>query len=220
MRIDLVHVSRKFSRNHTSFYAVKNVNLSLQPKQFTVITGKSGSGKSTLLSLVAGISKPDEGKILFDDQDISLFNDSEMSSYRFHAIGYIPQENTLLSSFTVRENLILPCSLNHQNISDEKVNELLEVTGIRKLSDAYPEQLSGGEARRAVIARALIGSPGFLIADEPTSSLDPETADDICRLLKRTAENGVSVLMVTHRPENTSYADRTYRMDHGQMTEI
>lgn len=220
MKAEIIHVSRKFIRNGESFYAVNDVSFIIHDHEFIAITGKSGSGKSTLLSMIAGIAEPDEGKIVFNGRDITRFNDQEISAYRFHEIGYIPQENTLLSSFTIRENILLPGSLNHSDISEESVNELLQKTGLQDLSEAYPEQLSGGEARRAVIARALINSPSLLIADEPTSSLDPDTADEICRLLKEASENGCSVLMVTHRPENTIYADTVYNMDHGVLISV
>lgn len=219
METDIVHVSRKFMRNQTAFYAVKDVSFSIHDHEFVVITGKSGSGKSTLLSFIAGISRPDEGSILYCGKDISHFNDQEMSSYRFYDIGYIPQEDTLLSSFTIRENILLPAQLNHYDRADkDKADILMKETGIYALADAYPDQLSGGEARRAVIARALMSNPGLLVADEPTSSLDPDTADDICRLLKKTSEKGCSVLMVTHRLENTVYADTVYSMEHGMLT--
>ena len=202
------------------FYAVRNVDLVLEPGSLTEITGRSGSGKSTLLNMLAGLLEPTEGRVLLDDTDLYALPDRERSRLRNAAFGVIPQGQTGLVSLTVRENVLLPGRMYETPAGAEtRATELLEQVGIGHLADVYPGELSGGEMRRMSIARALMMRPGVLLADEPTGDLDDENTKTILSLLRDCADEGLAVLLVTHEKEAAAYADRHYRMDGGSLRE-
>ncbi|MBR1444094.1 MAG: ABC transporter ATP-binding protein [Firmicutes bacterium] len=201
------------------FYAVQKTDIEIKEGNITVITGRSGSGKSTLLNMLAGLLEPTEGKVYFDDRDIYSMSDKELSILRNENVGVIPQGQTGLSSLTVMENVVLPYYMYKKGENIEKrAEELLETVGMAELSNAYPTELSGGENRRAAIARALIQDPGIILADEPTGDLDDENTRIVLELLRKTADSGKAVLLVTHENEAVNYADIVYKMDGGVLT--
>ena len=213
-------VSRRFLRGSGSancFYAVEKLDFRLPAASLTEITGRSGSGKSTLLNMLAGLLEPSEGKVWLDEIDLYALPDGPRSELRNRSIGVIPQGQSGLHSLTVLENVKLPYRLYGEDIADEAVMALLDKVGIASLRDAYPSELSGGELRRLVIARALIRKPPILLADEPTGDLDDENTAAVLQLLREAADDGTAVLLVTHEREAASYADRIYRMDKGVL---
>ncbi len=216
-------VSRRFLRQSGQsnfFYALKPTDLTLPPASLTEITGRSGSGKSTLLNILAGLLTPTEGRVLLDDTDLYALEDGPRSRLRNRAVGVIPQGQTGLHSLTVLENVLLPCLLYGERdaATEERGRALLEQVGIAHLAEARPGELSGGELRRLSIARALIREPGVLLADEPTGDLDDENTKTVLQLLRRAADGGMAVLLVTHEKEAAAYADRLYRMNDGVLT--
>ena len=214
-------ISKQFfrqSKTKNVFMAVQKTDLILQAGQLTEITGRSGSGKSTLLNMLAGLLSPTTGKVFLDDTDIYGLEDGERSRLRGREIGVIPQGQTGLHSLTVLENVMLACLLYGEYGSEDLAIDLLERVGIANLRDVYPNELSGGEMRRLSIARALIRSPGILLADEPTGDLDDENTHAVLRLLRRAADEGAAVLLVTHEREAETYADKIYKMDGGSLT--
>ena len=223
MMLEAQNVSRAYfrkGRGTNFFYAVKDASLALEAGSLTEITGRSGSGKSTLLNMLAGLLEPTEGKILLDDTDLYALEDKERSKLRNARIGVIPQGQTGLHSLTVLENVLLPGLMYEKTpIPEERAVELLETVGIAPLRDAYPNELSGGEMRRLAIARALVMRPGALLADEPTGDLDDENTRAVLSLLRRSADDGTAVLLVTHEKEAAEYADRLYHMDGGVLTQ-
>jgi putative ABC transport system ATP-binding protein len=219
MFLEVKGLTKEYKRNDSVFAAVAGVNLSVSPADFISITGRSGSGKSTLLNMIAGLLTPTSGSIEIDGQDISALSDKEASLVRNSKIGYIPQGQSVLANFTVLDNVRLPFYLfKRQGDATEKALSLLAQVGIPHLSLSYPRQLSGGELRRISIARALINSPSLLLADEPTSDLDPETSAEIMALFRRISQNGTAVLLVTHQLETTSYGNSVYTMADGILT--
>ena len=178
--------------------------------------GRSGSGKTTLINMLAGVLTPTEGSVMLDGQDIYKLSDTDRSITRCRHIGYIPQGQTGLQSLTVLENVLAPSVMYPSNSDQTKyAHELLNAMRIDDLSDIYSNELSGGELRRMSIARALINSPEIIIADEPTADLDNDTTSLVLGLFRQLADNGASVLIVTHESDVLSYADRVCKMDKG-----
>ena len=196
--------------------AVKPCTIEIREGEMLVIKGRSGSGKSTLLNMLSGILTPSEGSVFYDDKDIYSMTDKELSDFRSEHIGMIPQGKSAISSLTVYENVVLPFTLFGLDIESE-VTELMDRLGIADLRDARPEELSGGELRRMAIARSLVRSPEVIFADEPTGDLDDENTRIVLETLRDYANGGKSVLMVTHDSEASMYADRTFRMDGGEL---
>jgi len=224
MELKAIGVSRRYFRQGKGknfFYAVEKTDLTLASGILTEITGRSGSGKSTLLNMLAGLLEPTEGQVLLDDADLYAMDDGSLSKRRNAAIGVIPQGQTGLHSLTVLENVKLPSMMYEKEpCSDAWAEELLSRVGIAHLRDVYPNELSGGEMRRLAIARALVMKPGILLADEPTGDLDDENTREVLSLLRRCADDGAAVLLVTHETEAAAYADTIYKMSDGILSEV
>jgi putative ABC transport system ATP-binding protein len=217
--LELQKLTKEYRRGEQAFNAVDCASLFVEPGDFISIIGRSGSGKSTLLNMSAGLIKPTQGTVLFDGKDIYQFGDREISLFRNEKIGYVPQGQSLLSNFTVLENVCIPWFLfKREGEPAERALSLLEKTGISHLAASYPKELSGGEMRRVAIARSLINNPPLLIADEPTSDLDAETTAEIMKLLSTISREGTAVLIVTHELDTLSYGNKTYAMKSGNLT--
>jgi putative ABC transport system ATP-binding protein len=216
--LEINGLSKEYKRGGRSFNAVNGVSLSVDAGDFISIIGRSGSGKSTLLNICAGLLEPSDGAVLFEGQDIYDLTDKEISFFRNAKIGYVPQGMSLLSNFTVFDNVCIPWFLfKREGDVEGKAFLLLEKVGISHLAASYPKELSGGEMRRVSIARSLINDPQILIADEPTSDLDTETTAEIMRLFKRIAQEGTAVLIVTHELDTLDYGNKTYSMSEGNL---
>ena len=224
MELKAEGVSHRFFRetkNSNFFYAVKKTDFELKAGTLTEITGRSGSGKTTFPNILSGLLKPTEGKVLLDGRDIYSLDDTRCSILRNRSFGVIPQGQTAVSSLSVLENVLLPWRLYEKSAApEERAEELLQRVGISELRDARPKELSGGELRRLSIARALIIDPDIIFADEPTGDLDDENTIEVLKLLKRSAEEGKAVLLVTHENEAEKYADRIYRMNNGELNKV
>jgi putative ABC transport system ATP-binding protein len=217
--LQLHELTKEYRRGERAFNAVNGVNLSIESGDFISIIGRSGSGKSTLLNMSAGLLKPTGGTVFFEGQDIFSLADKSISLLRNERIGFVPQGQSLLSNFTVLENICIPWFLfKREGEPEERALVLLEKTGIDHLASSYPKELSGGEMRRVAIARALINNPALLIADEPTSDLDAETTAEIMKLFSGIARDGTAVLIVTHELDTLSYGNKTYSMNSGNLS--
>ena len=217
------NVTRQYFRQGKGtnvFTALQETSLSISGGKLIEIMGRSGSGKSTLLNVCAGLLEPTAGKVFLDDTDLYLLEDKERSRLRNQAIGVIPQGQTGLRSLTVLENVLLPCEMYGITGQEEYAMELLERVGIADLAGTYPSELSGGEMRRLSIARALIRNPGVLLADEPTGDLDDENTHVVLGMLRRFADEGTAVLLVTHESDAEEYADEVYRMEKGILKPV
>jgi putative ABC transport system ATP-binding protein len=216
VHLEVKELSKEYKRDNRPFLAVENVNLEVFDGDFIGIIGRSGSGKSTLLNLIAGLLLPTSGEILIDGDNAVSSSDEKASLVRNTLIGYIPQGQSLLANLTVFDNVRLPFYLSkREGNPDDTARELLHDLGIESLADCYPSSLSGGEMRRAAIARALINKPSILLADEPTSDLDEDNTDEIVSLFRRITKEGTAVIMVTHDLHTVKAADRSYSMDKG-----
>lgn len=221
MKLEAKGVKKDFARGGNSgsvLEAVKPLDFSLESGELVEITGRSGSGKSTLLSMMAGMLVPTGGSICIDDTDIYSMKEEERSRLRNDRIGLIPQGHTALQSLTVLENVMLPFVLYHKETPPEdRAKELLQKVGLLDMKDERPNALSGGELRRMAVARALLMKPEVLLADEPTAGLDDENVELVMELLRSAADEGASVLLVTHENEARKYADRVFNMDGGRL---
>jgi putative ABC transport system ATP-binding protein len=208
------------------FWAVSGANMRIDAGDFISIVGESGSGKSTLLSLMAGLLLPDTGEIRWKGRPYSDMSDDALSLLRNTGIGYIPQGEGILHNFSVLENVKLPCFLHRRGRGGEEAGDaeararfLLERTGIARLGNELPRNLSGGERRRVTIVRGLVMAPDLLIADEPTSDLDARTTMEVMELFRQISQNGTAVVMVTHEPDAASFGNRAFIMESGVLTE-
>ena len=212
-------LSKSFARGRNSFFAVKDVDFSISASDFVFIVGRSGSGKTTFLNLISGILDPTQGQVFFEDQDISSMNDTDKSFYRNESIGFVPQSLAYLPNLSVFDNVRVPFFLfNRDGDSEGRALSLLELMDIAHLKDEMPQNLSGGELKRMLIARALMNSPKLLIADEPTANLDKETSETVMNLIKSVNKLGTAVLIVTYDSEILDENSTIYRMNDGELT--
>lgn len=199
-KIELVNACKIFRSGKKTIHALDSVSLTIDQGAVFGIIGLSGAGKSTLIRCLASLQFLTSGKILFNDKDISTFNQSELRAFRLQ-IGMIFQHFNLLSSRTVAENIAYPLEIAHvcKKEIQTRVDELLELVGLIHRKDAYPSQLSGGEKQRVGIARALANHPQVLLCDEATSALDPKTTKEILTLLQTINQKlGVTIVLITH----------------------
>ena len=221
MLLQTRQLSRTFTRKGSDFFAVRNVDFSIDTFDFVFIVGRSGSGKTTLLNLISGILEPTSGSVFFGDKDITLMNDIEKSYYRNESIGFVPQSLGALPNLSVLDNVRVPFFLFRRDGDTEgRALSLLEVMKIAHLKNEMPKNLSGGELKRMLIARALMNDPKLLIADEPTANLDAETAVGVMQAIKDINKLGTAVLIVTHDSNILDPLCTTYRMDLGTLSKI
>jgi len=204
----------------TSITPVNNLTLEVNRGEFIVITGRSGTGKTTLLNLASGLVKPTSGSVSINDNDMANLPDKGISSLRSGTIGFIFQFPSLLPSLTVMENVSLP-SIFLDNKSKLDVNEraltLLDKLKLLGKHMVYPRQLSAGEQKRAVIARALMNEPQLVLADEPTSDLDNDTENEVMDILLDINTEGVTFVIVTHSLPLVHFATRAFEMQNGTL---
>lgn len=212
---------KEYRRRGSFFRAVDDVDFSIGPSEFVMIEGESGSGKTTFLNILTGLTDPTSGDVLIEGRSIKDIDDKEISKIRNRKIKYIPQGESLLASLTVRENILFPFTVGGlERPSEERLLEVSEKLGITDLLDEYPSELSGGEMRRATIARAVINKPSLIIADEPTGSLDSSNTSKVMEIFRHIASEGTSVIVVTHQKETLGYASRVLSMIRGKLSAV
>lgn len=223
MIIEATGLTKEFARARGGkrlFTAVHPLDIGLEERQLTLVSGHSGSGKSTLANMLAGILTPTAGHVRLDGTDLYSLRDEELSRLRNERIGLIPQGHTALRALTVLDNVLLPSILYAKAEAPvDRARELLSAVGLDDLADAAPTELSGGELRRMAIARALLMDPAIVIADEPTAGLDSTNATAVLTLLLDAADRGAAVLVVSHEDEAQRFADRSYVMEDGHLRE-
>lgn len=223
MIIEATGLTKEFARARGGkrlFTAVHPLDIGLEERQLTLVSGHSGSGKSTLANMLAGILTPTAGHVRLDGTDLYSLRDEERSRLRNERIGLVPQGHTALRALTVLDNVLLPSILYAKaEAPADRARELLAAVGLGDLADAAPTELSGGELRRMAIARALLMDPAIVIADEPTAGLDSANATAVLTLLRDAADRGAAVLVVSHEAEARSFADRCYTMEDGHLSE-
>jgi putative ABC transport system ATP-binding protein len=199
---------------------LQGVQLDMRAGEILMLLGPSGSGKSTLLNLIAGIDAADSGNIDINGTRVTDLNEHQRTLFRRQHIGTIYQFFNLIPTLTVLENILLPLQLNGRMRESERALAQMQLLGIEHRKNMFPEQLSGGEQQRVAICRALTHRPCLLLADEPTGSLDLESAGTVMQLfLEQVREFGQSLVLVTHNPEITRMANRTLRLEQGRLVE-
>ena len=214
----LEHIHKDYRMGET-VTPLKDICLSVSEGDFIAVEGPSGIGKSTLLYVMGTLLKADEGTYTFEGQDISAFSDAQKSEFRAKKIGFLFQDSTMIQALTLRENLIFTQGVGGKK-NLKQVDELLYQFGLEDRADFFPHQLSGGQRRRAMAARALIHNPRLILADEPTNDLDEHWSGEIIRILKEQTGKGTAVVMVTHNSRWASAATRRLRLEDGILTDI
>jgi len=199
--------------------ALDSVNFSVDSGQFVSIMGPSGCGKSTLLHILGLIDTPSEGQYRFLGEDVSRYAENRRAEIRKRNIGFVFQSFNLIEELTVYENIELPLVYAKTPASERKtrVDAVLDRMDIGHRRDHLPAQLSGGQQQRVAVARAVVHQPNLLLADEPTGNLDSGHGAEVMKILVKLHEEGTSILMVTHSPDNAAYAERTVRMLDGRI---
>ncbi len=201
--------------------AVRGIDLDVSAGRYLAVIGRSGSGKSTLMAMIGGLSHPSAGSLLVADTDVWSLDDNAMARFRNKHIGYIFQFASLLPALRTIDNVVLPALLGRYGTtadSYKRAARLLTDLGLGSHFDAYPSEMSAGEQRRTVIARALINDPVLLLADEPTSDLDVETEGDIMALLRNiNRERGTTLILVTHNLALASEAEQVVHIADGAI---
>ncbi len=221
--IHLNNVSKYYHMGDTLVKAVDGINIDVKRGDFVAIMGPSGSGKSTTMNLVGSLDTPTKGHIFLDGEDISLLAESDLAQLRGKNIGFIFQQFNLIPTLTVKENVMLPMTLQGHDIleREERVLELLKKVELLDREDHYPNQISGGQQQRVAIARALANDPEVILADEPTGNLDTHTGEKVMDVLMNLNKEGKTIVMVTHSPELAKeYADIVYWLKDGKIEKI
>jgi putative ABC transport system ATP-binding protein len=217
--IDLKQVSKSYSSDGLTVAALKGVDLQIEEGEMVAIMGPSGSGKSTMLTILGAMNPPTSGMVLVDDIDVYSLSSERRADFRHEYLGFVFQQQQLVPYLTALENVMLPLAISHRahREQEETAEAALERVGLGDKLHRLPGQLSGGEQERAAIARAIVNQPPIILADEPTGSLDTQTGTEVMELLTTLNREGLTVLVVTHNPENTRYARRTVRLKDGRI---
>lgn len=211
-------LTKRFRQGNAVIEAVRNLSLTVQRGAFLAVMGASGSGKSTLLHLIAGMTRPDEGHVLVDGEDLSAMSDRQLSLFRRRRIGLVFQAFNLIASLTAEQNMLLPLLCDGREPAPGKLDALLKRLGLGDRRRHRPDALSGGEQQRVAIGRALVADPSIILADEPTGSLDSVSGQALCRLLRELRdEQGRTIVVVTHEPAVAAWAERIVVLKDGAL---
>jgi ABC-type lipoprotein export system ATPase subunit len=215
------NVGKTYPTERGDVDAVKDIDLEVPRGQFAAIVGRSGSGKSSLMAMIGGLSRPTRGAVRVEDTDIWALPDDRLAQFRNREIGFVFQFASLLPTLRIIDNVALPALLGRRRETKAAYRtaaELLGQLGLSEYVDAYPSEISSGEQRRAVIARALINAPSLLLADEPTSDLDEPTEIEIMDQLRElNRDRGMTLIMVTHNLRLAEQSDRVLHIANGSL---
>jgi putative ABC transport system ATP-binding protein len=219
--IEIKKLNKAYESGEECVMALLDVNLNVERGEFISVMGPSGSGKSTLLTILGGLNHPTKGDVVVDEIPIYKLPLEKLADFRREYLGFIFQSFQLIPYLTVIENVMLPLTITERSNREQvKMAEaILERIGLRGKESRLPDQLSGGEQERVAIARALVNSPPILMADEPTGNLDSKTGKEIMDLFKTLNEEGQTIVMVTHNPENMAFSTRTISLKDGRVEE-
>ena len=219
MDIVTVHNLKKyFGKGENQVRALDGIDLAIEKGKFTAIIGASGSGKTTLLNMIGGMDIPDEGEVTVDGVSLRGLKEKELAVFRRSKVGFIYQNFNLISTLTVRENILFPLSLSGSSPDEAFFSEIVQLLRLQDRLNAFPNELSGGGQQRVAIARALITKPSIILADEPTGNLDSKTGQNVLGLLKLSVETyRQTLIMITHNLEIAQMADRVVRIEDGRI---
>ncbi len=219
MILELKNLYKAYVQGNMYVPVLKDINFSVEEGEYVAIMGPSGSGKSTLMNIIGCLDKASSGVYMLNDEDVSSYNDKQLSYIRNKNLGFVFQTFNLLPRQSALDNVALP--LQYAGVPRNKRKEIcleaLDMVGLSDRVNFKPTQLSGGQKQRVAIARAMVNSPKILLADEPTGALDTKSGEQIMELFKQLHDNGVTIIMITHSDEIASYADRVIKLVDGQI---
>lgn len=219
--IELQGITKVFYTDEVETHALSGITLDIHEGEYVSIAGPSGCGKSTLLSILGLLDTPSDGAYTLNGHPVAGINFSDRARIRNREVGFIFQSFNLIGDLTVFENLELPLTYRGMPKSErvERVQAALERVGMAHRIKHYPSQLSGGQQQRAAVARALVGKPSILLADEPTGNLDSKNGEAVMELLKELHQDGATICMVTHDDRFSRYAERTVHLFDGKVVD-
>jgi putative ABC transport system ATP-binding protein len=211
------NLSKHYQMGEVTVKAVKDVSFEIYEGEFVVILGPSGSGKSTLLNIIGGMDTPTEGKVFFNDKEITGYNEKQLTEYRRKDVGFIFQFYNLMGNLTARENIELAVEICEDTLD---IDEIIKSVSLEDRANHFPSQLSGGEQQRVAIARAASKNPEVMLCDEPTGALDFETGISILKVLKKINKKyNRTVVIITHNTPIAQMGDRVLKMRSGKVIE-
>lgn len=222
MSLQILEVKKNFTQAGEKIEVLKNLNAEIKKGEVIAIVGQSGSGKSTFLSLLAGLDKPDSGKIIINDQNITEKNQDEMTKFRGKNIGIVFQQFHLMSHLTALENVMLPLEImGRSETAETKARHYLELMGLGHRLNHFPTQMSGGECQRVAMARALVVEPSILLADEPSGNLDVQTGEKVMNVFfEAVRKKNVTTVLVTHSEVIADMCDRKLVLNNGVLSGV
>jgi putative ABC transport system ATP-binding protein len=221
LAVETVDLERTYASGHATVAALAGITLGIRRGEFVAVMGPSGSGKSTLLNVVAGLERPTGGTVRVDGEDLAKLDEDALARHRSKRVGMVFQAFNLLPRFRVVENVALPLAFAGVATAERirRARAMLDRLGMGARAEHRSNELSGGELQRAAVARALIGDPAILLADEPTGNLDSANGAALIALFEELHEHGQTVLLVTHDAQIAAHAERTIRMRDGRVVE-
>ncbi|MGE5803237.1 MAG: ABC transporter ATP-binding protein [Gemmatimonadota bacterium] len=219
--IQLNGVRKIFYTDEVETHALADVHLEIREGEYVAINGPSGCGKTTLLSILGLLDTPSDGSYLLEDKPVANLSPAERARIRNRRIGFVFQAFNLIGDLTVAENVELPLTYRGMSGAErtKRVQEALEKVGMSHRAKHYPVQLSGGQQQRVAVARAVVGDPAILLADEPTGNLDSGNGEAVMDLLRTLHRGGATVCMVTHDPRYAKHADRSIHLFDGRVVD-
>ena len=221
MILEMQHIYKNYIQGEMDVPVLKDINFSVDDGEYIAITGPSGSGKTTMMNLIGCLDIATKGQMILDGEDVSRFNDNQLSDLRLHKIGFVFQNSELLGSMTAIRNVCLP--LMYAGVDEaerkERAAEALERVGLGDRLYFRPNQLSGGQKQRVAIARAIINRPRILLADEPTGALDSASGKAVMELFEKLNDEGITIIMITHDANIARRAKRRAVMLDGELTQ-
>ena len=217
--MQIQHLSKVYGQGENQVRAVDDISFTVEKGEFLAIIGPSGSGKSTLLHILGGVDCPTSGKVFVDGQDVYAQNEDQLAIFRRRQVGLIYQFYNLIPVLNVVENMTLPVLMDGRQVNQERLEELLDVLGLRGREKYLPNQLSGGQQQRVSIGRALMNAPAVVLADEPTGNLDSKNSQEIVELLKMSNKKyGQTLVIITHDENIALQAHRVIANEDGRIT--
>lgn len=208
-------LKKYYGEGETQVRALDGIDLEIEQGRFTAIIGTSGSGKSTLLNMLGGLDTPTEGSIRIGNTELAGLNSEQATVFRRKQIGFIFQNYNLIPVLTVWENIVFPISLDGREPDQKFIMQIVEMLGLESKLDSLPNNLSGGQQQRVSIARALVGQPSVILADEPTGALDSKTGREVLKILQDLNAQGNTVVLITHDNSIAATAKRIVRLEDG-----